>query len=89
MIIKVDNFLLKAKDGRYDLVRVNGIRTNKKGEDVESFTDIGYSMTLENAIERIVNMNVESGAGSQAISLREFVTAYRAEVDRIYSILKK
>jgi hypothetical protein len=81
--------------GRYDLyetktVTVKEGRRAKKGfavgESYEVTDDIGYGMTLENAIESIIHLEVDKGNG--VTELDAFLIVYKEAVRRLKNDIK-
>lgn len=89
MTIKIENFLLILKDGRFDLVESKGMKTNDKGKEYESFKNIGYDMKLVSAVEKIANLLIQRNEPETVVSLREYINMYKREMERILGIINQ
>lgn len=86
MTIKVDdNWLMEShREGGYDLIRV---KTGKSGKvkDKETFNTVGFNMTFESCLKRIVQTNV--GEIVNTVDLKGYIDLFRNEVSRIKAIV--
>ena len=93
MRIIVDNYVLEShSEGGYDLLekkianRIDKKTRKPTGETYEKEETLGYNMSLENCIKRIINLNLHRIDNN--VDLRSFLELYRGEKSRVESLVQ-
>ena len=86
MNIQIGDYIAKPCEGnlqRFDLFKKT-ITTKKTGEKVDSETNEGYGMSLENIVQRIMMSNLSENKST--VGLNEFIIEYKKEYGKIMNL---
>jgi hypothetical protein len=93
MNIIIGDFTLVQTEFGYDLNRTikgkrigDGDLHNPTGEEFDKKINIGYFSNVENALLKIIQLNLLDR--TENVSIERFVEEYKKERDRVYSLLK-
>ena len=67
---------------RYDLELLYIVNKGKNNERTE-FRNVGYGLSLESAIRRIIRYRIGNKYEEEAITLKQFLEAFKEEAEKI------
>ena len=67
---------------RYDLEVLYIVNKGKSNERTE-FRNVGYGLSLESAIRRIIRYRIGNKYEEEAITLKQFLEAFKEEAEKI------
>jgi len=93
MKVKIENFTMTSdSQGGYNLTETKSIKALDKNHqptgDMKDITvDIGYNMSVENCIKRMVHLRLHSIENT--VDFRGFLELYRGERSRMEGLVKE
>lgn len=90
MIIQESDFRLESVDDsdyRFNLELLYTVNKGKKDKERQEFKNCGYSLSLDSAINKIVQYRISCKHGEEAITLKTYFKEFKEELNNIKELI--